>query len=345
MISDKQIEHHFLVIRRQLAALRGKDAAWGAIDAALEDLRVTYEQMRTNLETIEVVQEELLQKNQYYQDLFQLFPIASSVTDANGVILEANQAVAQLLNVSRRYLIGKPLTMFVAMSDSPSGELRSNRTAFRTHLNRLSRCSDTQIWQTTLCPRNREPVVVELHAAVVRDKDGRIANLRIGLYNLSHSQHTLSSLNQQERLEKISTVEKQPVPQLPSSLDGLRVLVVDDEADAREFVIAVLSSYGIRARAVASAAEALEELEEFRPDVLLSDIRMPDGDGYSLIRQIRALEAKQGRHLPAAAMTAYFDEDGEKAIAAGFEAHLHKLAQPANWIETVAALAEQSFTS
>ncbi|MEP0889819.1 MULTISPECIES: hypothetical protein [unclassified Leptolyngbya] len=66
---------------------------------------------------------------------------------------------------------------------------------------------------------------------------------------------------------------------------------------------------------------------------------MPGGDGYTLIRQVRAMELKQGRPIPAAAITAYLGEDREKALAAGFEAHLHKLAQPDEWVEIVAQLA------
>nr|WP_263971802.1 response regulator [Leptolyngbya ohadii] len=120
---------------------------------------------------------------------------------------------------------------------------------------------------------------------------------------------------------------------------------MDDEADIREFLTMVLEAHGIAVRAVASAAAALETLERSRPDVLLSDIRMPGEDGYHLIRQIRALEAEQGGHLPAAAITAYLDEDREKSLQAGFEAQLHKLAQPSQWVEMVTQLAKQAFNS
>ncbi|MGI0484106.1 response regulator [Pantanalinema rosaneae CENA516] len=330
-MNDEQAEHHLQFLRQQILALRkGSSVDWETVDAGLEDLQVLYEQMQTNIEAAEVVQEELLLLKQYYQDLFQFFPIASLVTDANGVILEANQTLSQLLNVSRNYLIGKPLIVFIAEGD---------RVAFRTHLHQLSQSTGTQIWQQSLHPRNGTPIMAELQVAITRNIDGWIEYLRIGVYNLSQSQSVISHSQQRERLDRDLGTGALTGSQLPASLDGLRVLVVDDEADAREFVMAVLGAYGIHARAVASAAEALAELGQFRPDVLLSDIRMPDGDGYSLIRQIRALEADYGRHLPAAAMTAYVDEDREKAIAAGFEAHLHKLAQPTDWIAIVAELA------
>ncbi|MEP0957392.1 response regulator [Microcoleus sp. FACHB-1515] len=127
--------------------------------------------------------------------------------------------------------------------------------------------------------------------------------------------------------------------QIPHSLVGLRVLVVDDEADIREFITVVLESHGMSVKAVASAATAFEVLEPFQPDVLVCDIRMPGGSGYDLMRQIRDLEAKQGGHLPAIAITAYQDEDWEESLKAGFEAHLHKFAQPIEWIETIAQFA------
>lgn len=130
--------------------------------------------------------------------------------------------------------------------------------------------------------------------------------------------------------------------QSTDSLDGLRVLVVDDEADIREFITVVLESHGMSVKAVANAAAALEALEPFQPDVLVCDIRMPGGSGYDLIRLLRDLEAKKGGHLPAAAITAYQDEDWEESLKAGFEAHLHKFAQPSEWVEMVAQLAGQS---
>lgn len=133
-----------------------------------------------------------------------------------------------------------------------------------------------------------------------------------------------------------------PMTQMPQSLDGLRVLVVDDEADIREFITAVLESHGMSVKAVASAAAAFEALDPFQPDVLVCDLRMPGGSGYDLIRQIRDLEAKEGGHLPATAITAYQDEDWEESLKAGFEVHLHKFAQPGEWVEMIAKLAGQT---
>lgn len=127
--------------------------------------------------------------------------------------------------------------------------------------------------------------------------------------------------------------------QLSQSLYNLRVLVVDDDTDILEFITVVLESHGINVLTVASAAAALEVLEQFQPDVLVCDIRMPGGSGYDLMRQIRELEANQGGHLRATAITAYQDEDWEESLKAGFEVHLHKFAQPNEWVETIATLA------
>ncbi len=333
-MSDEQIQHQIQAIRRLIATFQLEDsAAWNEIDAALEALQVTYEQMQTNLEAVEVVEEELFQQKQHYHDLFLFSPIAYLLTDVHGLILEANQAIANLLNVPHISLVGKPLSVFVA---------EGYRAAFRTRLNRLAQSIGIQTWQMSLCPRDGEPVVAELYVSIVRNPDGLIENLRIGVYNLSQSQQTRVHRTIQQPQEESRSVKEILMSPLPQSLDGLRVLVVDDEADIRELITALLASHGIDTRAVASAAAALEELERFRPDVLLSDIRMPGGDGYSLIRQIRILEAQQGGHLPAAAMTAYLEEDHEKSLNAGFERHLYKLAQSNEWIEMVAELAKHS---
>jgi signal transduction histidine kinase len=108
-------------------------------------------------------------------------------------------------------------------------------------------------------------------------------------------------------------------------LDGLRVLVVDDEEDARELVDRLLSDEGAIVSSVPSADEALGVLEKVRPDVLVSDVGMPSVDGYMLMRRIRRLPPERGGKTPAIALTAYArEEDIERAFAAGFEAHIAK---------------------
>jgi PAS domain S-box-containing protein len=133
-----------------------------------------------------------------------------------------------------------------------------------------------------------------------------------------------------------------PAPRDPGasvSLAGVRVLVVDDDPDACELLEVVLRERGAVVRAVHSAREALDELSSFRPNLLLSDIGMPDEDGYDLIRQVRARESAEGGHLPAVALTGFASSaDGEQARALGFEAHLAKPASPGELTRMVAIL-------
>lgn len=124
-----------------------------------------------------------------------------------------------------------------------------------------------------------------------------------------------------------------------SELSGLKILVVDDEFDTREFLIAALEQYGVKVFAAASTAEAIALLQEMQPHILLSDIGMPGEDGYTLIRQIRTLPPEQGGNIPAAALTAYTrTEDRILALAAGFQMHIPKPIDPRHLIEVVGQL-------
>jgi CheY-like chemotaxis protein len=111
------------------------------------------------------------------------------------------------------------------------------------------------------------------------------------------------------------------------NLGGLRILVVDDEADMRDMLEIRLRQYGADVITVASAEAAMEALaqEEPRPDLIVSDIGMPGEDGYSLMRRVRALDPEQGGLIPAIAVTAYSRiEDRAQAMAAGFQMHISK---------------------
>jgi PAS domain S-box-containing protein len=123
-------------------------------------------------------------------------------------------------------------------------------------------------------------------------------------------------------------------------LDGVRVLVLEDENDVRDFLCMSLVQYGAEVSAFATTAEALQALEEQRPDVLVSDIGMPGEDGYDFIRRVRALEPDRGGQTPAAALTGHAKgEDGARVLTAGFQVHLAKPVQPAELASVVAALA------
>jgi CheY-like chemotaxis protein len=126
----------------------------------------------------------------------------------------------------------------------------------------------------------------------------------------------------------------------PVDLTGLRILVVDDEPDARQLIYRVLSNQGAEVATAASATEALTLFRQRRPDVLLSDIGMPGRDGYELIRDIRLLPPSEGRSTPAAALTAFArSEDRQRSMLAGFQAHLAKPFETAELLAIVAMLA------
>lgn len=121
-----------------------------------------------------------------------------------------------------------------------------------------------------------------------------------------------------------------------SPLKGKRILIVDDEADAREYYTTVLEECGASVTTVESAREALKALEQQRPDILISDIGMPYEDGYTLIRQVRA---SHGEQLPAIALTAYAGAvDQQLAITAGFHKHLPKPVAPEDLVDVVTNL-------
>jgi len=124
------------------------------------------------------------------------------------------------------------------------------------------------------------------------------------------------------------------------SLDGLRVLLVDDEAEAREIISTVIGRTGAEVKTCISASEALVKLVEWRPDVILSDIAMPEEDGYSFIGKVRALPREKGGETPAAALTAYArDEDRVQALAAGYQMHIAKPIGASQLVTMVAKLA------
>lgn len=124
------------------------------------------------------------------------------------------------------------------------------------------------------------------------------------------------------------------------SLEGVRVLVVDDNRDAIEMMRTVLESFGAKTRGVDSAEEALAQVRGWRPDVLVSDIAMPGRDGFWLVEQMRLLEAGEGGSTPAVALTAFADRDNQsRAFHAGFQRHLRKPVSLGELAATVATLA------
>jgi two-component system CheB/CheR fusion protein len=123
-------------------------------------------------------------------------------------------------------------------------------------------------------------------------------------------------------------------------LEGAKVLVVDDEGDARDALVGLLERYGAHVRPASSVPEAMAALETELPDVLVSDLGMPGEDGYELIRRVRLLPADKGGGLPSLAVSAYATEDHrKKVLRTGFQKHLEKPVAPAELVTAVARLA------
>ncbi|MEH2179610.1 response regulator [Nostoc sp.] len=307
-------------------------AELGALDVSISNLEILNEQMQANLETMAIIQEQLLQENEkkikerkFYRDLFKFAPNAYLVIDAQGKIKEINYVAAALLNMLPSLLVGKLLINFVS---------REKRPFFRNKLNQSLNVKSVQEWEVTICPRNAQAFDALLLVKPVRETLGTQNLLQICLYDITKYKHVQRS----QLAASQQPVFSEPI-KTPHKLNGLHVLFIDDEADTRELITAVLMQCGVMVTTVASVTEALSELERSRPDVIISDIRMPDEDGYALIRKIKALEIEKGWQIPTAALSAYLAEDRAKAIRAGFQSHLHKLAQPTELIAMVAQLA------
>ena len=127
------------------------------------------------------------------------------------------------------------------------------------------------------------------------------------------------------------------------NLTGIKVLVVDDEGDARDLVQRVLSDCNAEVFTAGSARDALLLMENERPNVLVSDIGMPDIDGYELLRRVRTLEQSTGGRIPAIALTAFArSEDRTRALRAGFLVHVSKPVEPSELVATVASVTGRS---
>jgi Response regulators consisting of a CheY-like receiver domain and a winged-helix DNA-binding domain len=132
-------------------------------------------------------------------------------------------------------------------------------------------------------------------------------------------------------------------PENPVSLAGLHVLFVDDDADARCLIHMILTKGGAEVRTAVSATEALAACDEWRPEVLISDIGMPGEDGYTLMRKLRARESERGEHIPAIALTAYGrGEDRLRALSVGYEYHIPNPVDPAELLTIVASLTNRT---
>lgn len=184
--------------------------------------------------------------------------------------------------------------------------------------------------------------LVDLHGGAVSalsEGEGKGATFTVTLPFVG----VVSNQKEAEAVPPIQSDEILSFDGLPS-LDGLKILVVDDEADTRDLIREVLKECGSEVITSSSAAEALIAIEQHKPDILISDLGMPDEDGYSLITKIRALPSERGGHIPAAALTAYARaEDRMRVLRSGFQFHLPKPVDSAELVTVVASLAGRAY--
>lgn len=177
--------------------------------------------------------------------------------------------------------------------------------------------------------------LVELHGGVIsaenrKDGPGAVFTLKIPLP---------SGELRQEALITAASVFKDTETE-PANLDGLRILVVDDESDALDLIAMELTQHGAQVKSATSATEALTCLEQNEFDLLISDIGMPENDGYDLIREVRQREAGKTKRIPAVALTAYARvQDRMRAILAGYNTHVPKPVEANELVTIVASLA------
>lgn len=179
--------------------------------------------------------------------------------------------------------------------------------------------------------------LIELHGGVVRAEspgEGQGAVFTVEL-PIAIGARALRKLD-----DAASLLDTEP------TLQGLHILVVDDEPDARELVGAVLERKGATVTTAATVADALAAIEQARPDVILSDLGMPGEDGYSLIRRLRSRSPERGGRIPAAALTAYASaQDRTRALLAGFQSHVPKPIEASELAAVIANLAGRTGTS
>jgi PAS domain S-box-containing protein len=176
--------------------------------------------------------------------------------------------------------------------------------------------------------------LVELHGGRAEAKSeglGKGATFRVTLPNRALVEVTPP--------ERAAGMPRRTTDAAAARLSGTRVLVVEDEADGRELLEAVLTSAGAEVATAANAAQGLDLLQRFRPHVLVSDIGMPEEDGYSLIQRVKALPGSAAS-IPSIALTAFTRaQDKTKALAMGFTTHVSKPVNPDDLVITVANLA------
>lgn len=182
--------------------------------------------------------------------------------------------------------------------------------------------------------------LIELHGGTVRAESsgeggGTTIELSLPAVSTSKSSPVISTVNAESKPSGATVNSKHS----PEAAHNLRVLCVDDDNESRDLITTVLSHHGIHVDVAATAAEGLEATKRLLPDVLVSDIEMPEQDGYMFIHEVRSLDAECGGRTPAIALTAYTRaEDRSRSLAAGFQMHLAKPVDAEELVNAIIAL-------
>jgi len=178
--------------------------------------------------------------------------------------------------------------------------------------------------------------LVELHGGSLSAESEGLGRGSVFTVDLPLAQERRDPARAEERKRE---VERRRSRSGAIRLDGVHVLVVEDDEDTRKLLGTMLKRYGARVTATKSAQEALRVFQNELPDVLVSDIGMPDEDGYELIRKLRSRPPEKGGLTPAIALTGYASrKDRERALMAGYQQHLAKPIEQAEMIAAIAAL-------
>lgn len=187
--------------------------------------------------------------------------------------------------------------------------------------------------------------LIELHGGRVKAEsagEGKGAAFTFTLPVMNARVESLENINNVVASESFDSPNKTAEPR---KLAGANLLLVEDDADSLELLTFLFESTGANVRTANLARVAFDKFQENPPDLLISDIGMPDEDGYSLIQKIRQLPPEKGGNVPAIALTAYAkNEDRLKALSSGFQRHIKKPIEPVDLIEQVAEMLEQQKT-
>jgi CheY-like chemotaxis protein/two-component sensor histidine kinase len=178
--------------------------------------------------------------------------------------------------------------------------------------------------------------LVELHGGTITAKSEGLGKGSVFTVGLPMTQERRDPARAEERSRE---VDRRRSRKGVVRLDGVHVLLVEDDADSRKLLGIMLKRYGARVTSTKSAAEALELFEGELPDVMISDIGMPDQDGYELVRKLRSLPVEKGGATPAIALTGYASrKDRERALSSGYQQHIAKPIEQSDLIAAIAAL-------